>query len=84
MIVPFFFSLGSQHKLTVVEADGNFVEPFDVDSIDIYSGESYSVLLVGTGEPRHRAQTTRTPWNTERGHHGGDGELDTHTRERER
>ena len=38
---------------------------------------------VGTGEPRHRAQTTRTPWNTERGHHGGDGELDTHTRERE-
>jgi len=34
-----------QHKLTVVEADGNFVAPFDVDDIDIYSGESYSVLL---------------------------------------
>ncbi|XP_062229071.1 L-ascorbate oxidase-like [Phragmites australis] len=33
------------HKLTVVEADGNFVAPFDVDDIDIYSGESYSVLL---------------------------------------
>jgi len=33
------------HKLTVVEADGNLVEPFDVNSIDIYSGESYSVLL---------------------------------------
>ncbi|KAL6839377.1 hypothetical protein ACP4OV_030647 [Aristida adscensionis] len=33
------------HKLTVVEADGNYVERFDVDDIDIYSGESYSVLL---------------------------------------
>ncbi|KAL6603910.1 hypothetical protein ACP70R_044271 [Stipagrostis hirtigluma subsp. patula] len=33
------------HKLRVVEADGNFVAPFDVDDIDIYSGESYSVLL---------------------------------------
>ncbi|KAG0514822.1 hypothetical protein BDA96_10G226200 [Sorghum bicolor] len=33
------------HKLTVVEADGNFVAPFDVDDIDIYSGETYSVLL---------------------------------------
>ncbi|PAN23643.1 hypothetical protein PAHAL_4G107200 [Panicum hallii] len=33
------------HKLTVVEADGNLVEPFDVDDIEIYSGESYSVLL---------------------------------------
>ncbi|TKW22755.1 hypothetical protein SEVIR_4G248900v4 [Setaria viridis] len=33
------------HKLTVVEADGNFVEPFEVTDIDIYSGESYSVLL---------------------------------------
>ena len=40
--------MGSQHKLTVVEADGNLVEPFDVDSIDIYSGESYSVLLSTT------------------------------------
>uniref|UniRef100_A0A0D3GHZ2 L-ascorbate oxidase n=1 Tax=Oryza barthii TaxID=65489 RepID=A0A0D3GHZ2_9ORYZ len=33
------------HKLTVVEADGNYVEPFAVDDIDIYSGDSYSVLL---------------------------------------
>ncbi|OEL19507.1 L-ascorbate oxidase [Dichanthelium oligosanthes] len=38
------------HKLTVVEADGNLVEPFDVESIDIYSGESYSVLLNTTAE----------------------------------
>ncbi|CAN1831613.1 L-ascorbate oxidase [Linum perenne] len=33
------------HKMTVVEADANYVEPFTVDNIDIYSGESYSVLF---------------------------------------
>ncbi|KAL6602885.1 hypothetical protein ACP70R_043246 [Stipagrostis hirtigluma subsp. patula] len=33
------------HTLTVVEADGNYVKNFTVDDIDIYSGESYSVLL---------------------------------------
>ncbi|CAN0923211.1 L-ascorbate oxidase [Linum grandiflorum] len=32
-------------QMTVVEADANYVEPFDVDNIDIYSGESYSVLF---------------------------------------
>jgi L-ascorbate oxidase len=30
---------------TVVEADGNPIPPFEVDNIDIYSGEGYSVLL---------------------------------------
>ncbi|XP_074586289.1 L-ascorbate oxidase-like [Curcuma longa] len=33
------------HRMTVVEADGNYVEPFTVDDMDIYSGESYSVLI---------------------------------------
>ncbi|XVF20202.1 hypothetical protein REPUB_Repub11eG0177500 [Reevesia pubescens] len=33
------------HKMMVVEADGNYVQPFAVDDLDIYSGESYSVLL---------------------------------------
>ncbi|XP_074320745.1 L-ascorbate oxidase-like [Silene latifolia] len=33
------------HKMTVVEADGNYVKPFTVQDLDIYSGESYSVLL---------------------------------------
>ena len=32
------------HQLEVVEADGNYVAPFTVDDIDIYSGETYSVL----------------------------------------
>ncbi|EAZ01380.1 hypothetical protein OsI_23413 [Oryza sativa Indica Group] len=39
------------HKMTVVEADGNHVEPFVVDDIDIYSGESYSVLLKADQKP---------------------------------
>ncbi|KAM7528272.1 hypothetical protein LguiB_031682 [Lonicera macranthoides] len=33
------------HKMTVVEADGNYLHPFTVDDIDVYSGESYSVLF---------------------------------------
>ncbi|KMT02191.1 hypothetical protein BVRB_9g207060 [Beta vulgaris subsp. vulgaris] len=33
------------HKMIVVEADGNYVQPFTVDDLDIYSGESYSVLI---------------------------------------
>ncbi|EMS54718.1 L-ascorbate oxidase [Triticum urartu] len=39
------------HKLTVVEADGNYVEPFVVDDMDIYSGDSYSVLLTTDQDP---------------------------------
>uniref|UniRef100_A0A0D9WRC3 L-ascorbate oxidase n=1 Tax=Leersia perrieri TaxID=77586 RepID=A0A0D9WRC3_9ORYZ len=39
------------HKLTVVEADGNYVDPFLVDDIDIYSGDSYSVLLTTNQNP---------------------------------
>uniref|UniRef100_A0ACD6AHM5 Uncharacterized protein n=1 Tax=Avena sativa TaxID=4498 RepID=A0ACD6AHM5_AVESA len=39
------------HKLTVVEADGNYVEPFVVDDMDIYSGDSYSVLLTTDQNP---------------------------------
>lgn len=31
--------------MTLVEADGNYVEPFEVSDMDIYSGESYSVLI---------------------------------------
>ncbi|KAI5059105.1 hypothetical protein GOP47_0025424 [Adiantum capillus-veneris] len=34
-----------KHKLKVVEADGNYVEPAEVDDLDIYPGQSYSVLL---------------------------------------
>ncbi|CAI8597717.1 unnamed protein product [Vicia faba] len=41
----------SNHKLIVVEADGNYVHPFSVDDIDIYSGETYSVLLTTDQDP---------------------------------
>ena len=34
-----------EHSMTVVEADGAYVEPFEVNSIDITNGQRYSVLL---------------------------------------
>ncbi|XP_073271620.1 L-ascorbate oxidase-like [Primulina huaijiensis] len=39
------------HKMMVVEADGNYVHPFSVDNIDVYSGESYSVLFTTDKDP---------------------------------
>nr|XP_027074442.1 L-ascorbate oxidase-like [Coffea arabica] len=33
------------HEMTVVEADGNYVEPFKVKHLYLYSGETYSVLI---------------------------------------
>ncbi|KAI3810517.1 hypothetical protein L1987_20133 [Smallanthus sonchifolius] len=33
------------HKMLMVEADGNYLEPFWVNDFDIYSGETYSVLF---------------------------------------
>ncbi|KAF7815485.1 L-ascorbate oxidase-like [Senna tora] len=41
----------SNHKMVVVEADGNYVQPFTVNDIDIYSGESYSVLITTNQNP---------------------------------
>ncbi|KAK6940276.1 Multicopper oxidase, N-terminal [Dillenia turbinata] len=46
LLLPF-----QDHKLLVVEADGNYVQPFLVDDLDIYSGESYSVLLTTNQDP---------------------------------
>ncbi|KAG7539912.1 Multicopper oxidase type 2 [Arabidopsis thaliana x Arabidopsis arenosa] len=40
------------HNLTVVEADGNYVEPFTVKNLFLYSGETYSVLLKADQNPR--------------------------------
>ncbi|XP_050214851.1 L-ascorbate oxidase-like [Mercurialis annua] len=39
------------HKMVVVEADGNYVEPFKTKSLDIYSGESYSVIITTNKNP---------------------------------
>ncbi|OVA13780.1 Multicopper oxidase [Macleaya cordata] len=39
------------HKMTLVEADGNYIEPVTVDNLDIYSGESYSVLFTTDQDP---------------------------------
>ena len=37
--------------MTVVEADGHYVKPFVVDSLSIYSGETYSVLIKADQDP---------------------------------
>ncbi|KAG6544095.1 hypothetical protein Mapa_014512 [Marchantia paleacea] len=37
--------IGGGHNMTVVEADGHYVEPVEVDNLDVYSGESFSVLF---------------------------------------
>ncbi|KAK6922973.1 Multicopper oxidase, N-terminal [Dillenia turbinata] len=39
------------HNLTVVEADGHYVEPFTVKNLFIYSGETYSVLVKANQDP---------------------------------
>ncbi|KAL4556278.1 hypothetical protein LXL04_038925 [Taraxacum kok-saghyz] len=33
------------HNMMMVEADGNYLQPFIVKDFDIYSGESYSVII---------------------------------------
>lgn len=39
------------HNMTVVEADGHYVEPVELENLDVYSGESYSVLLRADQDP---------------------------------
>lgn len=37
--------------MMVVEADGHYVEPFVVQNLNIYSGETYSVLIKADQDP---------------------------------
>ncbi|WOL13918.1 hypothetical protein Cni_G22698 [Canna indica] len=39
------------HNLTVVEADGHYVKPFVVKNLNIYSGETYSVIFTANQDP---------------------------------
>ncbi|XP_054805541.1 L-ascorbate oxidase-like [Prosopis cineraria] len=39
------------HNMTVVEADGIYVEPFVVQNLFLYSGETYSVLVKADQDP---------------------------------
>lgn len=39
------------HNLTVVEADSNYVEPFVVEDLNVYPGETYSVLITANQNP---------------------------------
>lgn len=55
--------------MVVVEADGNYLEPFSAETLDIYSGESYSVLFTTDQNPSNnywisvsvRGRQPRTP-----------------------
>ncbi|ERN19800.1 hypothetical protein AMTR_s00064p00148730 [Amborella trichopoda] len=44
------FAFGN-HKLVLVEADGSYIQPVTVESLDIYSGETYSLLLHTNQDP---------------------------------
>lgn len=37
--------------MMVVEADGNYIQPFFVENMDIYSGESYSIVFKTDQDP---------------------------------
>uniref|UniRef100_A0A453KPR5 L-ascorbate oxidase n=1 Tax=Aegilops tauschii subsp. strangulata TaxID=200361 RepID=A0A453KPR5_AEGTS len=39
------------HEMTVVETDGHYVKPFVVKNLNIYSGETYSVLIKADQDP---------------------------------
>ncbi|KAF8012075.1 hypothetical protein BT93_I0260 [Corymbia citriodora subsp. variegata] len=59
------------HNMTIVEADGHYVEPIEVQNLFIYSGETYSILFKTDQEPSRnywittnivgRDATTKTP-----------------------
>ncbi|KAJ6811768.1 L-ascorbate oxidase [Iris pallida] len=39
------------HNMTVVEADGHYVKPFVVENLNLYSGETYSVIVKADQDP---------------------------------
>ncbi|CAI9780947.1 unnamed protein product [Fraxinus pennsylvanica] len=59
------------HNMTVVEADGHYVEPFVVKNLFIYSGETYSVLVTANQDPSRNywasAKIVSRPSNTTNG-----------------
>lgn len=47
--------------MTIVEADGHYVEPFVVQNLFIYSGETYSILIKPDQDPsRNYWSSTKT------------------------
>ncbi|KAA3462025.1 Cupredoxin superfamily protein [Gossypium australe] len=41
----------TDHEMTIIEADGQYVEPFVTKNLFIYSGETYSVLVSANQDP---------------------------------
>ncbi|EAU92090.2 laccase 7 [Coprinopsis cinerea okayama7 len=50
--VNFQFSIDG-HKLTVIEADGQLTDPLEVDRIQIFTGQRYSVILHANQAPNN-------------------------------
>ncbi|KAG2014957.1 laccase 5 [Coprinopsis cinerea AmutBmut pab1-1] len=48
--VNFQFSI-DKHKLTIIEADGQLTDPLEVDRIQIFTGQRYSVILNANQTP---------------------------------
>ena len=40
-----------EHRMIVVEADGHYVEPYEVDSIEVNSGQRFSVIVAAKAQP---------------------------------
>ncbi|KAG6816536.1 hypothetical protein H0H93_007984 [Arthromyces matolae] len=52
--VPFNFTIDN-HSMTIIEADGEYTTPLDVDSLWVYPGQRYSVVV-------HANQTIDNYW----------------------
>jgi len=50
------------HSLTIVEADGTFVDPYKVDFLEINAGQRYSVLLTASQPPANYWINTQTKY----------------------
>ncbi|XP_019183605.1 PREDICTED: L-ascorbate oxidase-like isoform X1 [Ipomoea nil] len=59
------------HNMTLVEADGHYVDPFVVKNLFIYSGETYSVLVKADQDPSRNywisSKIVSRPSNTSNG-----------------
>ncbi|TYG40674.1 hypothetical protein ES288_D12G112000v1 [Gossypium darwinii] len=48
----------TDHEMTIIEADRQYVEPFVTKNLFIYSGETYSVLVIANQDPSKNYWTT--------------------------
>ncbi|KAL0957110.1 hypothetical protein HGRIS_003204 [Hohenbuehelia grisea] len=58
------------HQMTIIEADGEYTEPLDVDSIQIFAGQRYSYVLKAD-QPVGNYWIRANPNVGDKGHDGG-------------